>query len=124
MIVLANVSSIFETELKEIFNRYQQGKKPSYYNYKFRATSQQQLLEFGIAQMLSNRLFMQDLFHKDTNNLSFEQWLIYEWFSKSLKGNDHIILNKVRNIPSNNCGQSNENIFSSCSKCNYHRTVK
>lgn len=98
MINLANVSSIFETELTEIFNRYQQDKKPSYYNYKFRATSQQQLLEFGIAQMLSNRLFMIDLYQKDSNNLSFEQWLIYEWFSKSLKGNNHIILNKVRSI--------------------------
>jgi hypothetical protein len=96
MIVLVNVCSIFESELTEIFNRYQQGKKPAYYNYKFRATSQQQLLEFGIAQMLSNKPFITTLFEKDRNNLSFEQWLIYEWFSKSLKGNDHIILNKVK----------------------------
>lgn len=98
MIVLANVSTTFESELNEIFNRYKQGKKPSYYNYKFKADSPQQLLEFGVAQMLSNRLFMQDLFQKNTNNLTFEQWLIYEWFSKSLKGNDLTILNKVRSI--------------------------
>lgn len=96
MVHLSNIGILFNAELTEIYNRYLQGKKPAYYNYKFKPTNQQQLLEFGIAQMLSNKEYIHSLYQKDTNNLSFEQWLIFEWFSNSLKGID--ILTKVRSI--------------------------
>ena len=79
-----------------LWHRYLNGKKPEYLNYKAKPTTPRQLLEYGVGQMISAYQFVYAEYQNDTNNLSFKQWLLYEWFSKSLKGNNQEILKKAR----------------------------
>jgi len=90
------IVEVFDSELNELWHRYLNGKKPEYFNYKAKPTTPRQLLEDGLGQMISVYQFVYAEYQNDTNNLSFKQWLLYEWFSKSLKGNNQEILKKAR----------------------------
>lgn len=92
------IIELFASELDELWHRYLNGKKPEYFNYKAIASTPRQLLEDGLGQMLSAQHFIHAEYRKDINNLTFEQWLLFEWFSKSLKGNDQEILKKAKSL--------------------------
>lgn len=98
MINLTQVNEVFKDEILELWRRYtQENKKPEYFPYNIKASTPQELIDYGFGQMMDAIGFVKDAYEKDTihHKLSFDQWIVYEWFSKSLKGDNNNIFLKA-----------------------------
>lgn len=98
MINLTQVNEIFKEEIKELWRKYsQENKKPEYFPYNQKASTPAELIEYGFGQMMDAIAFVKAAYEKDTphQKLSFNQWMIFEWFSKSLKGDDNNLFLKA-----------------------------
>lgn len=97
--IQTQINQLFSKELEELWQRYKLfNKRPEYFPYNIKPQNQDQLLEFGLNQMIKSIAFIEAIYLKDPlrHNLELFQWIIYEWFSKSLKGDNQNILQKAK----------------------------
>lgn len=91
------MNELFKEEIKELWRRYkEQNKKPEYFPYNRIASTPEELVTLGFEQMTKSPDFIQALYQNNPHQgLTFDQWIVFEWFSKSLKGDEQNIFNKA-----------------------------
>jgi len=98
--LIGRIKSIFLEEVEEIWNRYQQGKKPHFFPYDRNATDLDDMLGLSLGQMISvtNHLKTYNSWKEYKNILTFDQWIVYKLLTSSLKGTKENILQRVQSL--------------------------
>ena len=106
----------FKPEVTEIYNRYLNGKKPNFFPYNKEANNIEDMVNLSLNQMFSvtTHLKTLDSWKHRKNQLTFEQWIIYQLITSSLKGtNKNDIIQRIINM---------DNKKEICEKCGETKT--
>jgi|GEM_PF-4448266 len=115
----------FLLEITEIYNRYLLGKKPTFFPYNKKANTLEEMVDLSIKQMFSvtNHLKTYSSWKHRKSELSFEQWIVYQLITSSLKGIKEDILRRVKLMDEKSktcehCGRELKNFMHNCPHSN------